>query len=51
MKRAVTLLKEGKYSINEVASLTGFDEASYFTTSFKKIYNKSPRQFIREDLS
>lgn len=50
MKRAVSLFKEGRYNINEVAALTGFDEASYFTTCFKKIYGKSPKQFIKENL-
>lgn len=50
MKKAVSLLKEGRYNINEVASLTGFDEASYFTTSFKKIYGKTPKQFIKDNI-
>lgn len=49
MKKAVILFKEGRYNINEVAAMTGFDEASYFTTSFKKIYGKSPKQFIKEN--
>lgn len=49
MKKAVSLFKEGRYNINEVAAMTGFDEASYFTTSFKKIYGKSPKQFIKEN--
>jgi len=50
MKQAVSLFKEGRYNINEVANLTGFDEASYFTTCFKKIYGKSPKQFIKENM-
>lgn len=50
MKRAIELFKEKKHTINEVAGLTGFDEPSYFTTCFKKIYGKSPKQFIKEDL-
>ncbi len=50
MKKAIELFKEKKYTINEVAGLTGFDEPSYFTTCFKKIYGKSPKQFIKEDL-
>jgi AraC-like DNA-binding protein len=51
MKKAVSLFKEGRYNINEVAAMTGFDEASYFTTSSKKIYGKSPKQFIKEDIT
>lgn len=50
MKKAVSLFREGRYNINEVASMTGFDEASYFTTCFKKIYGKSPKQFIKDSL-
>ena len=49
MKKAVSLFKEGSFNINEVAVMTGFDEASYFTTCFKKIYGKSPKQFIKEN--
>lgn len=51
MKKAISLFKEGRYNINEVAAMTGFDEASYFTTSFKKIYGKSPKQFIKENIA
>ena len=50
MKKAVTLFKDGIHNINEVAAMTGFDEPSYFTTCFKKIYGKSPKQFINEDI-
>lgn len=51
MKRAIKLFKEKRYSINEVASMTGFDEPNYFTTCFKKIYGKSPKHFIKDDLN
>ena len=50
MRKAVTLFKKGIYNINEVATLTGFDEPSYFAKCFKKIYGKSPKQFINEDI-
>ena len=50
MKKAVVYFKEGLHNINEVARLTGFDEPSYFTTCFKKIYGKSPKQFINEEI-
>lgn len=49
MKKAVILLKKNQYSINEIASLIGFDEPSYFTTCFKKTYGKSPKQFMKEN--
>ena len=50
MKKAVVHFKEGIHNINEVARLTGFDEPSYFTTCFKKIYGKSPKQFINDEI-
>jgi AraC-like DNA-binding protein len=50
MKKAVAIFKEGIHNINAVAELTGFDEPSYFTTCFKKIYGKSPKQFINEEI-
>ena len=51
MKKAIAYFKEKKHSINEVALMVGFDEPAYFSTCFKKIYGKSPRKFIEEDLS
>lgn len=51
MKKAIAYFKEKKHSINEVALMVGFDEPAYFSTCFKKIYGKSPRKFIEEDLT
>ncbi|MBA4319050.1 MAG: hypothetical protein C0412_11685 [Flavobacterium sp.] len=48
MNKAIQLFKENKYSINEVAFMVGFDEPAYFSTCFKKIYGKTPKQFIEE---
>jgi len=48
MNKAIQLFKENKYSINEVAFKVGFDEPAYFSTCFKKIYGKTPKQFIEE---
>ncbi|MEM6630964.1 MAG: ATP-binding protein [Bacteroidota bacterium] len=46
LKKALVLLKEGKYSISEVADLSGFSDAKYFSTSFKKFYGKPPSSFL-----
>lgn len=35
MKKAATLLNEKKYSIGEIAYLTGYPNAKYFSTAFK----------------
>ena len=49
MKRAATLLREDKYSIGEIAYLTGFPNAKYFSTAFKKYYGCSPSTFIDKE--
>lgn len=50
MNEAISYFKEKKYTINEVALMVGFEEPAYFSTSFKKIYGKSPKQFIEENI-
>lgn len=45
MKKAANLLREKKYSIGEIAYLTGFPNAKYFSTAFKKYYGVSPSLF------
>lgn len=46
LKRSVELLKQGKYNINEVATLTGFEDPKYFSTCFKKLYGKTPSKYF-----
>ena len=48
MNKAIAYFREKRYSIKEIATMVGFDEASYFSTCFKKIYGKTPRQFMSE---
>jgi len=45
IKRAVQLLKSGEYSISEIAFLTGFNSAGYFSTCFKEKHHQSPSEF------
>lgn len=49
MKKAITLLTEKKYSIGEIAYLTGYPNAKYFSTAFKKYYGKSPSNYLNEE--
>ncbi|TKG89246.1 hybrid sensor histidine kinase/response regulator [Puteibacter caeruleilacunae] len=44
MKEASRLLKSQQYTITEVSDLVGFNDASYFSKSFKKYFNHSPRE-------
>ncbi|MDR2823771.1 MAG: helix-turn-helix domain-containing protein, partial [Prevotellaceae bacterium] len=48
MKKAIDYFREKKHTINEIAYMVGFDEPAYFSTCFKKIYGKTPSQFILE---
>ena len=48
MGLAASLLKEGKLSIAEISSRSGFSTPSYFATAFKDYYNISPSEFTSQ---
>ncbi len=48
LKSAARLLKEG-YRVNEVCSLTGFENWSYFSKRFKQQFGFSPKEFLAQD--
>ena len=43
--RAKELILEGKYSMTQIAELTGFSSIHTFSRTFKKIYGHSPKAF------
>jgi len=45
MEEAKRLLKEGKYKIYEIAQMTGYENAYYFSKVFKKVTGITPREF------
>jgi len=47
LERAEELLREGKYSITEISEMTGFVNASHFSTKFKKKYGTAPSRYNR----
>jgi len=47
INRSLALLKSGYYSINEVSSLVGYKDASYFAMVFKKIIGCTPTEYIK----
>lgn len=49
MKKAAVLLREKRYSVNEIAYLTGFPNPKYFSTAFKKYYGNTPTSFLEKD--
>lgn len=48
IKNATLLLTKGEHNIDEVAFKTGFNSHSYFTKSFKKIHNQSPKEYLKK---
>lgn len=50
MERAVTLLREGKSNITEVALAVGYSSASHFSTAFRETYGCCPTLFLLPNL-
>lgn len=48
MKNAARLINEAKHSMQTVAENIGFNDASYFSRSFKKYYGISPEDYRRK---
>ncbi len=49
LTRATELLKSKRYSITEVAEMTGFSDAKYFREVFKKRYKMNPSKYMQEE--
>ncbi|MDU1890123.1 MAG: two-component regulator propeller domain-containing protein [Dysgonomonas sp.] len=49
LKKAAALLEENKYRINEICTLTGFNNPSYFTKCFYKQFGILPKDFISKE--
>ena len=45
LQHAAQLLKQGEYTITEIADIVGFSDTKYFREVFKKYYNVSPSKF------
>ena len=50
LKLAANLLKEGKYRINEVCYICGFNNTSYFTKCFHRQFGILPKDYINSPL-
>lgn len=50
IEKAVVLMETTKYSLTEIAYLTGFSDQSHFTRIFKQHFGKSPSMFKKEFL-
>lgn len=47
LNRAAELLKEGKYTISEIADMTGFNTLSHFSKSFKQQFRIPPSEYLK----
>lgn len=50
MNKARALLEEYELKLTDIATLVGYSSSSYFSTSFKKFYGKSPKEY-RDELT
>lgn len=48
LKRAALLLQSGAYTPAEVTHMVGFSDPKYFSKEFRKFYNVSPYQYLRQ---
>ena len=51
LNRASELIKGGKFTISEIADMTGFNTLSHFSTSFKKQFGVSPSEYCKSILA
>lgn len=49
LKQALKLMETKKYTLAEIAYLTGFTSPSYFTRSFKEQYGKAPSEYLENN--
>lgn len=47
LKESVKLLKQGEYSISEIATMCGFSDGNYFSSLFKKYHGISPKAYSK----
>ena len=48
LKKAATLLKEGKMNVNEVAEVVGYTSATPFGRNFHKQFGVTPSEFVKQ---
>ncbi|MEG0132324.1 MAG: helix-turn-helix transcriptional regulator, partial [Acinetobacter sp.] len=48
---AKKLLQQPQYSIQDIAGLVGYEEATNFIRAFKKTFGETPSQYRKNNLS
>ncbi len=49
LKKGAELLKEGKYRVNEIGYMVGFNNSSYFSKCFQKQFGMKPAEFAEKE--
>jgi AraC-like DNA-binding protein len=45
IETACRLIREGSHTMTEISERTGFNSATYFATSFKKVVGSTPGEY------
>jgi AraC-like DNA-binding protein len=48
LKKALKLMENGNSNVDEISYSIGFNSHSYFTSSFKKQFGKTPSEYIND---
>ena len=48
LKKAIKLMADGNTNVDEIGYAIGFNSHSYFTSSFKKQFGKTPSEYLRD---
>jgi len=48
LKKAIRLMNDGNTNVDEIGYAVGFNSHSYFTSSFKKQYGKTPSDYLND---
>ncbi len=48
LKKAILLMNEGNTNVDEIGFAVGFNSHSYFTSSFRKQYGKTPSDYLND---
>ena len=51
LQQAAVLLSEKRHSIVEIASIVGFANVTYFSSSFKDLYGMAPSEYMDQQIS
>ena len=48
LKKAIRLMNDGNTNVDEIGFAIGFNSHSYFTSSFKRQYGKTPSEYMND---